>query len=152
MKVNNISTPNFNGNYSEKIGTGIKRTIADPTDVRNKDAAVGGAVAAGSVGGAAVVASRLKTVKNIATSGSAFVARAKALNKNNMSALSEFAANMGNAFKSSRLTSWISRLIEMPPVKKFGVGFGGLLALGITAAQLYSVGDMAVEAVNTYKK
>ena len=64
MVVSSITTPNFGNSFSERVETGIKRTIADPTDVNNKDAAVGGAVAAGGVGGAAVVASRLKTMKN----------------------------------------------------------------------------------------
>lgn len=152
MTINCITSPNFHGNMQDKIRTGVKRTITDPTDVRNKDAAVGGAVAASGVGGAAVVASRLKTMRNIATSGTNFVTKTKVLKAKNLSILSEFATNMGKAFKSSRLTSWVGRLIEMPPVKKFGAGLGGVLALGITAAQLYSAGDMALEAVDTYSK
>lgn len=150
--VNNVTTPNFNGYITDKISTGVKRTITDPTDVNNKDAAVGGAVAVSGVGGAAVVASRLKTMRNIATSSKNFVSNAKVLNANNLSILSEFVENMSKAFKSSKLTSWVGRLIEMPPVKKFGAAFGGLLALGITSAQLYSAGNMAVEAVDTYAR
>ncbi len=152
MVVSSITTPNFGNSFSERVETGIKRTIADPTDVNNKDAAVGGAVAAGGVGGAAVVASRLKTMKNIAVSGSSLANRTRALNAKNLSLLTEFATNMGKAFKASKLTSWAAKLMENPCVKKFGAGFGGLLALGITGAQLYSAGDMALEAVDTYSK
>lgn len=143
-------TPNFNGNITDKVYNGVKRTIADPTDVKNKDAAVGGAVAASGIGGAAVVASRLKTMRNVAISGSKLATTAKAMNKKNWKLLADFATNIGKTFKKSKLTSWISRLIEMPPVKKFGAGLGGMLALGITAAQLYSAGDMAFEAIDTY--
>ncbi len=143
-------TPNFNGNITDKVYNGVKRTIADPTDVQNKDAAVGGAVAASGIGGAAVVASKLKTMKNVAVSSSKFATSVKMLNNKNLSSLSKFATTVGAALKKSKLTSWISRLIEMPPVKKFGAGFGGMLALGITVAQLYSAGDMAFEAIDTY--
>jgi len=150
--INSVTYPNFNGNMAERVGSGVKKTIADPTDVRNKDAAVGGAVAAGGVGGAAVVAGRLKTMKNLAISSTNIASKAKLMNAKNVSLLAEFSTNIAKAFKNSKLTSWISRLMEMQPVKKFGAGFGGLLALGITAAQLYSAGDMAVEAVDTYSR
>lgn len=148
----NLMAPSFRGDVTAKVYNGVKRTIADPTDVNNKDAAVGGAVAAGGVSGAAVVASRLNSMKSVAMTGQKVVTKAKVLNAKNVGLLTEFATNVSKFFKGSKATAWLARLMENATVKKIGGAAGGALAFGITAAQLYSAGDMALEAVDTYKK
>ena len=42
--------------------------------------------------------------------------------------------------------------METPAAKKIGGAAGGVLAFGVTAAQLYNAGDMSIEAINTYSK
>lgn len=148
----NSSSPAFNGDLTTKVCTGVKKTVFDPTDVNNKDAAVGGAVAVGGVSGAAVVASRLNTMKKVAITGQNMVNRAGALKAKNLSLLSDLAVNVTKFFKETKATAWLARLMEKPFVKKIGGAAGGALALGITAAQIYSAGDMAVEAIDTYSK
>ena len=151
MSINAIH-PSFNGERTKKVYKRVKKTITDPTDVNNKDAAVGGAVAAGGVGGAAVVANRLSTMKKMAISGQNFANNARALKVKNMSLLADFAHNVAKFFKETRATRWLAKLMETPTAKKIGGAAGGALALGITAAQLYSVGDMTAEAIDTYSK
>ncbi len=151
MTINSIN-PSFNGETTSRVYRGVKKAVADPTDVNNKDAAVGGAIAAGGVGGAAVVANRLNTMRKMTVSGRTVVARATKLAAKNKSLLADFAFNVVKFFKETKATAWLARLMETPTAKKVGGFAGGALALGITAAQLYSAGDMAAEAVDTYKK
>ena len=151
MSIQSIN-PSFNGEVTSKVYRGIKKTIADPTDVNNKDAAVGGAVAAGGVGGAAIVAGRLNTMKKMAITGQNMVNKAGVLKAKNLGLLTDFAHNVAKFFKETKATAWLARIMETPTAKKIGGAAGGALALGITAAQLYSAGDMAVEAIDTYSK
>ena len=150
MTINAIN-PSFHGKTSRKVYNGVKKTIADPTDIKNKDAAIGGAVAAGGVGGAAVVASRLNSMRKMAITSQKLVDKAKVLKANNLSLLADFAKNLSKFFKETKATAWLAKLMETPTAKKIGGAAGGALALGITAAQIYSAGDMAVEAIDTYK-
>lgn len=151
MQINSIN-PSFNGNLTSRVYSGVKDTITDPTDINNRDAAVGGAVAVGGVGGAAVVANRLSTMKKMAISSQNVVNKAGVLKAKNLSLLADFAQNLAKFFKETKATRWIARLMDTPTAKKIGGAAGGALALGITAAQLYSAGDMAVEAIDTYSK
>ena len=141
-------SPNFQGNV---VTESIKRTITDPTDVRNKDAAIGGTIAAGSVSGAAAVASKFRALRHAAVSTTNFAAKASKLKKANISLIADFFANMKTFFANTKATKWISRLMETPAARKIGGGLLGVSALGITAAQLFSAGDMAVEALQTYR-
>ena len=146
------------------VYTGIKKTIADPTDVNNRDAAIGGTVAAGAgsavaVGGAKygakgadVVASKLKTMRQIAVSGQQTIMQAGALKKQNLNMLYKMAGSVIKFFEHSKSMQWVARMMNTNIAKKVGGAAGGLLALGITGAQLYSAGDMAVESITTYKK
>lgn len=152
MTINAIN-PSFTGETTtSRVYRGVKKAVADPTDVNNKDAAIGGAIAAGGVGGTAVVASRLNTMKQMAMSGKTVVTKATKLAAKNKSLLADFAFNLSKFFKETKATAWLARLMNTPTAKKIGGFAGGALALGITAAQLYSAGDMAAEAVDTYKK
>ncbi len=144
--------PSFNGEMTSKVYNGVKKTITDPTDVNNKEAAVGGAVAAGGVGGAAIVANRLNTMRKMAMTGQHMVDKAGVLKAQNLGLLADFAKNVSKFFKETKATAWLARMMETPMAKKIGGAAGGALALGITAAQLYSAGDMAVEAIDTYSK
>ena len=144
--------PSFKGEGASKVYNTARKTIVDPTDVNNKEAAIGGAVAAGGVGGAAAVASRISSLKKAAVASQSLVNRADALKAKNIGLLADFAKNVSKFFKETKATAWLARLMETPTAKKIGGAAGGALALGITAAQLYSAGDMAVEAIDTYSK
>ncbi len=150
MQVPSIS-PSFQSDLTSKVKYGIHKTIADPTDVNNPDAAISGVVAAGGVSGAAVVASKLRTMRNAATTGQKYIKKVVSLKAKNVSILADFAAKMSKFFRGSKATSWISRAMESAVGRKTIGGAIGLGALGITAAQLYSAGDMAMEAYSTYK-
>ncbi len=134
----------------QSIHGGVKDAVLDGTDVNNKNAAVGGVVAAGGVGSAAAVGARLRTMKNAAIVGQQYAAKAKLLNAKNASLLSRLGGNLSKLFNSSKATAWIARLAKTPVGKKLLGGFAGATALGITATQIYSVCDMASEAVDTY--
>lgn len=151
MAIQAVGT-SFQGDKANQIKRGLKKTILDSSDVRNKDAAVGGAVAAGSVGGAAAVANRLTTMRNLAQKTQHIASKAKALNARNLSILEQFVSTVTKFFKTSKSTAWIARALETPAMKRASGVAGGLLALGITGAQLYSAGDMAVDAIDTYSK
>ena len=98
MSISAIN-PSFCGKKSSKVYNGVKKVIQDPTDVQNKDAAVGGAVAAGGIGGAAVVASRLKALRTAAVTGQNVVNRATILNTTNVGILADFAKNLHFSFE-----------------------------------------------------
>ncbi len=149
MNVNSIS-PSFQADLHTKVGRHIQRTITDPTDVNNPDAAVGGVVAAGGVGGAAVVAGRLKSMRTALNATQKFGSRVVNLKAKNVSILTGFFGKMSKFFKNSKATSWISKIMDSPVGKKTIGGVVGLGALGITAAQLFSAGDMAFEAYDNY--
>ena len=162
MSVSSIN-PAFNGEFSTKVYNGVKKTITDPTDVNNKEAAIGGTVAAagGSVAvaggakygtkGVAVVANRLKTMKNMAITSQNVVTQAGALKQKNLKILHKMAVSVIKFFENSPSMKWLAKAMNSNIAKKVGGAAGGILALGITGAQLYSAGDMAVEAINTYK-
>ena len=150
-------TPSFQGPITNKVCNHVKDTITDPTDVRNKDAAVGGVVAAGGTGGVAVVASRLKSMRTMAVNAQNLATRAVEMNKKNSSLLTRFFTNIPKLFgKNTKVAKWVASAMETAMKNKYvkGIGgaLGGTLAVGITAAQLFSAGDMAVDAVNTYAK
>lgn len=148
MTVSSIN-PAFQGEFSARVGRQIERNLLDPTQVNNKDAAVGGVVAAGGASGAAIVASRLKTMKNVTNTAQTLVTKAVNLNKQNASILTRFGKTIAKAFGANSVAA---KLLKNKYVAKVGGFAGGALALGITAAQLFSAGDMAVEAVKTYSK
>ena len=149
--------PTFQGPIASKVGNHIKDTITDSSDVRNKDAAVGGVVAAGGASGAAVVAGRLKSMRALAGKAQNIATQAVELNKKNASLLARFWTNIPKLFgKNTKASKWVASAMETVAKNKYvkgdGGAIGGTLAVGITAAQLYSAGDMAVDAVNTYTK
>ena len=162
MSINAIN-PSFNGEMTNKVCRTVKKTIADPTDVNNKDAAIGGTVAAAggsaaAVGGAkygskgvAVVANRLASMKKFARHSQTLVQRAQANNKYNVKLLHKMASSVLTFFENSKSMQWLAKAMKSNIAKKVGGAAGGVLALGITGAQLWSAGDMAVEAINTYK-
>ena len=148
MQINSCTSYNPSFTASKNMVVDI---VADPTDVRNRDAAGAGVITASGVGGAAIVANKLRTMARAAKTGNTFVQNAAEVAGAHKNALKRFGSNLIELAQKSKITAWMGNLAKNPAVRKTFAAFGGILAVGITATQIYSAGDMAVEAVKDAK-